>query len=138
MTRQEILEFISENPVAFFATAEGSQPRVRAMMMVRADEEGLLFNTGKPKDVYEQLLKNPLLELCFYNPKKGEQVRVSGKAEFTQDPTVLDSVLEKFTFLKPVVEEQGYDVLASFFIRHARACHWDFKKNMDPKDWVEL
>lgn len=138
MTRSEALKFISENPLAFVATVEGDCPRVRGFMTVRADEKGLLFNTGKSKDVFRQLGRNPKVELCFFSPKTNEQLRVSGTVEFTEDKAVKDAVLEKFKFLKPVVEKQGYGVMAPFFVRKARACHWSFDKNMQPKEWFDL
>lgn len=50
MTEQEILEFIRRNPVFALATAEEGRPHVRYMMLYRADEEGLIFNTGENKD----------------------------------------------------------------------------------------
>ncbi len=40
MTRKEILEFINKNPVCFLATQDSEQPRVRGMMVVKADEKG--------------------------------------------------------------------------------------------------
>ncbi len=41
MEKQEILEFLKKNPVFFLATSEGDHPHVRAMMLYRADEEGV-------------------------------------------------------------------------------------------------
>ena len=40
MTREQILEFLNANPVCHLATCEGKQPRVRGMMMYRADATG--------------------------------------------------------------------------------------------------
>jgi uncharacterized pyridoxamine 5'-phosphate oxidase family protein len=138
MEKSDVYRFINENPVAFVATVEGDTPRVRGFMTVRADEKGLLFNTGTGKDVHRQLGKNPKIELCYYSPAANEQVRVSGRVEFADDPGTREAVLEKFTFLKPVVEKQGPGILAPFYVREAKACHWNFRKNFEAKRWVEL
>ncbi len=138
MNKETALKFINDNPIAFVATAEGNAPRVRAFLTVRADSSGLLFNTGKGKDVWMQLLANPKVELCYYCQKTNEQLRVSGTAEFVEDKQVKAAVLKKFTFLKPAVEKQGDGILAPFFVRKAKACHWTFEKNFKPKDWFEM
>jgi uncharacterized pyridoxamine 5'-phosphate oxidase family protein len=138
MNKEEILAFINQNPIAFVGTCEGTEPRVRVLMMVRADDDGILFNTFKTRDIYGQLAENPALEICYFNAETNAMVRVRGMAEFTKDQAVKDAVLEKFTFLKPAVEKAGYDILATFFVRKARASHWTFEKNMQPKEWVDL
>jgi len=46
MNKTQILEFTNTNPVCRLATVEGDQPRVRGMMMYKADDEGIIFHTG--------------------------------------------------------------------------------------------
>ncbi|MBE6072392.1 MAG: pyridoxamine 5'-phosphate oxidase family protein [Clostridium butyricum] len=68
MTKQEILESINKNPVFYLATIDGDKPKVRGMLLYKADDNGILFHTGASKDLYSQILKNPNAELCFnYN-----------------------------------------------------------------------
>ena len=45
MTKEEILELIKANPTAYMATVEGNQPRVRAMGIPKADENGIIIQT---------------------------------------------------------------------------------------------
>ena len=78
MNKEEILNLIRSNPVGYLATTEGDQPRVRALLMYKADENGIMFHTGTFKDLYEQIVKNPKVELCFNDFKSGVQVRVFG------------------------------------------------------------
>jgi len=138
MTKSEILEFINKNPVFFLATQDGEQPHVRGMMMVEADENGILFNTGKPKDVYRQLSANPLVELCFYNAEEMKQIRIIGKVELMDEMNIKEKVLEKFPFLKPLVEKEGYDVLAPYYLRNGKALVWTVETNLAPKEYIEL
>jgi uncharacterized pyridoxamine 5'-phosphate oxidase family protein len=138
MTKGEILEFINKNPVFFLATQDGNQPRVRGMMVVEANENGILFTTGKPKDLYNQLSNNQLVELCFYNATENKQIRISGKAELTEKLEVKKRVVEKFPFLKPLVEKEGYDILAPYYIREAKALVWTMEANLAPKEYITL
>lgn len=67
MDKNEILEFIRNCRSCDLATVEGDQPRVRGMLPYRIDEKGILFHTGKFKDVHKQLTKNPKVECCFFD-----------------------------------------------------------------------
>jgi pyridoxamine 5'-phosphate oxidase len=83
MDKKEILAFITENPIAYLATVDGTAARVRGMETFRADENGLIFYTSKVKEVFKQLAKNPEVEACYF--AKGTQVRVRGKIEVLED-----------------------------------------------------
>jgi pyridoxamine 5'-phosphate oxidase len=85
MTKEEVLEFITKNPVFSLATIDGNQPRTRMIMMYRADKSGIIFSTGRDKDVNKQLQVNPAVELCFFGSEQNCQVRVEGTAEAVDD-----------------------------------------------------
>ncbi len=138
MTKEQIYEFIIENPIFFLATQEGSQPRVRVMNIVDVNEKGILFCTGKPKDVCIQLSENPLVEMCFYNAKENKQIRIDGKVKQTEDLEIKKQVVEKFPFLKPKVEKEGYEVLAPFYLRNAKATVWTMETAFEPKQYIDL
>jgi len=70
MDKNEIFNLINQNPVFFLAITDGDQPRVRGMLLYRADESGIIFHTGAMKDLYTQVTKNNKVELCFYGPIK--------------------------------------------------------------------
>jgi uncharacterized pyridoxamine 5'-phosphate oxidase family protein len=50
MNKSEILGFLNANPVFHLATVEGNKPHARGMLMYRADENGILFHTGKTSE----------------------------------------------------------------------------------------
>ncbi len=85
VNRTEILKFLNSNPACHLATAEGAQPRVRGVLIYRADQSGILFQTASSKDLYKQLRQNPDVELCFNNTDNSKQIRVRGKAELIED-----------------------------------------------------
>ena len=51
MTKEEIFEFLNENPEFFLATCDGNEPRVRGMRLYQANNGGLFFNTCKDKSL---------------------------------------------------------------------------------------
>ena len=78
MQKEHIFEIINKNPVLFLATLEETEPRVRGMLLYRADESGIIFHTGPHKDVYHQIIKNPQVQMCFYDAAQNIQIRVRG------------------------------------------------------------
>jgi len=138
MTKEEVLEFITKNPVFSLATIDGNQPRARMIMLYRADENGIIFSTGREKDVNKQLQANPVVEMCFYSTEQNRQVRIEGAVELLDDLDLKKQIVEDFPFLKPWVEAQGYEVLIAYRIKNARATTWTMETNFEPKQYIEL
>lgn len=140
MDRNEIIGFLNANPVFHLATVEGSKPHVRGMYLYRADEEGILFHTGKTKDLHQQLTANPNVEMSFNNGKLANliQVRVSGTAELIEDRDLKKEIVQKRPFLKPWVERDGYESLAVYLVRKGMAVVWTMNDNFAQKEPVEV
>jgi pyridoxamine 5'-phosphate oxidase len=140
MNKDEILSFLNANPVFHLATIEGHKPRVRGMLLYRADNDGLIFHTGKMRDLHRQLTENPNVELSFNNNSFEDliQVRVSGTVELVEDLDLKKEIVQKREFLKPFVEQSGYEPLAVYRIRKGVASIWKMKNNFAPKEFVEL
>ena len=138
MTKDEVLEFATKNPICSLATIDGNQPRVRTIMLYKADENGIIFCTGRDKAVHKQLQANPATELCFYNAEQGLQVRIEGAVEMLDDLELKKKVVEAFSFLKPWVESQGYEVMICYRLNNARAVTWTMETNFDPKQYIQL
>ena len=137
MNKAEILEFLNANPTFYLATLEGDKPRVRAMGMVKADETGIIIETGTFKDVYKQMSANPNVELCFFNAKDGIQVRVSGAVEAVDDIELKKEIVVQRPFLKERVAEGGYEAMGVFRLK-GQAYVWSFQNAAEPKKYVQL
>lgn len=74
---ERIYNFLKEAGTYFIATADGEQPRVRPFGTIDLFNGKLGLQTGKVKDFYKQVVKNPKVELCAM--KGGEWIRVSGE-----------------------------------------------------------
>ena len=62
MNKQEILDFITKNPVAYVATAEGNKPYVRPIGTYRADENGIIFSN---KFIHKFFIRQFNLLICM-------------------------------------------------------------------------
>jgi pyridoxamine 5'-phosphate oxidase len=140
MDKKEILAFINKNPTSYMATVEGTIPHVRPIGTYRADENGLVYFMQTPKEVCQQLMKNPELEACYF--AEGTTVRIHGTVEKLNDMTIKESIVERSPFLKPGIEKDGWDFLTVWIISHAKACVADMKGPPPPpgapKVWVDL
>ena len=67
---QEVYEFLKKCGTYYLATADGDQPRVRPFGTIDLYDGTLRIQTGKRKDVSEQMQANPRVELCAFD---GEQ-----------------------------------------------------------------
>ncbi|MTI67979.1 MAG: pyridoxamine 5'-phosphate oxidase family protein [Firmicutes bacterium] len=142
MRREEILKLMRENPVFFLATVEGDQPRVRGMLLYKADGNGVIFHTGVMKDLYNQVVKNPKVELCFNG--NDTQVRVSGELEIVDDNNIKDEISEHPTrkFLKSWKEsgelKDFYKTFVVFRLKNGIASTWNMQNNFVPKELIQL
>ena len=138
MNKTEILEFLNANPTCYLATSVNNKPYVRALRMVSADEEGLIFQTVDGKDLPKQMKENPSVEVCFSNMKENVQVRVAGKATLLEDLDLKKKIAEQRPFLKPLIEKKGFDVMPVFRIVDCVACTWTMATNFSPKKYVHF
>jgi uncharacterized pyridoxamine 5'-phosphate oxidase family protein len=140
MNRSEIFGFLNANPVFHLATVEGNKPHVRGLLLYGADENGILFHTGKMKDLHKQLIVNPHVEMCFSNGdfENLVQIRISGTVELVEDIELKKEIVQKREFLKPWVERDGYGLLAVYRMKKGVATVWTMKTNLAPKEFIEL
>ena len=138
MTKTEIIDFINTHLMCHLATVDGDRPRVRGMMAYRADERGLVFHSGRAKDLVAQLERNPNVEACFFDPERRLQVRVAGRAEILNDPALRDEIIAARPFLKTIVERFGPEMMVLFRVGGCVATVWTMETNLSPKTYVTL
>ena len=138
MTKEEIFEYITKNPMFSLATVENNKPHVRYMMLFRADDNGVIFMTTALKDLYKQLQANPAIEMCFGKADELFQIRISGSVEEMDDLGLKKEIVEQLPFLKPLVEEKGYEVIITFRVKEPKALCWSMESNFEPKKYIEL
>lgn len=144
MTKELLYELMNSNPAFHLATIDGNVPRVRGMLLYKADETGIVFHSGAMKEVYKQVLECPTVELCFNDFKKGIQVRVNGELEIIDDNALKDEISEHPTrsFLKPWKESgelaDFYKAFVVFRLENGIATTWSLETNFAPKEEIRL
>ncbi len=138
MNEKEMYLLMNSNPAFHLATIEGDQPRVRGMLLFRADENGIIFHTASTKDLYAQIKENPKAEMCFFGD--GTQIRVTGELEQVYDDALKEEIFSHPTrkFLQ-AWKDNGIDHLLQIFrMKNCEAVTWTMQTNFDEKKPVEL
>lgn len=134
MNNNDCIKFANENPACYLATIDGDQPRVRGFLNWFADATGYYFHTAATKQVCRQLISNPKVEVCFFNPEDppgvGTMMRVAGEVEFVEDSELRFRFLEERPFLKAFVSGPDDQVLQIFRIYKGVAHFWTMENNM--------
>lgn len=74
---ERVEKFLKEAGTYYLATVDGEQPRVRPFGTAHIIDGKLCIQTGKSKDVAQQIFANPKVELCAF--KDGTWLRVAGE-----------------------------------------------------------
>ncbi len=136
----DCVKFANENPVAWLATVEEDQPRVRGMGMWYADETGFYFQTATMKEMVGQLEKNGTVEFAYYLPDEavGTMLRVAGEVEFLDDVEIKKKVLADRPFLAEFGLTAEGPELVVFRISNGEAHFWDWESNVKPKEIIKF
>ena len=144
MQKEQIFALLNKNPAFFLATVENNEPRVRGMLLYKADESGIIFHSGPHKDVYAQIIKNPNVQLCFYDREQNIQIRVRGKLEMTDDLKLKEEISKHPTrmFMQSwkagKTQEEFYKMFSVFNLKNGLANVWTFELNFAPKKDIPL
>lgn len=122
---QEVLEFIKSCGVYYLATADGEKPRVRPFGTAEIFEGKLYIQTGKKKDCYRQLLKNPNAELCCY--RDGKWLRLEGKLVPDERIEAKKDMLDKNPSLRSMYDENDDNTIVLYF-KEAKATFSSFSE----------
>jgi pyridoxamine 5'-phosphate oxidase len=125
---RDCIEFASQNPICYAATADGDQPRVRALLLWFADERGFYFMTMSPKRFCRQLHENPKVEVCFYNGAgelpEAKMMRVTGAAEFLDDLELVRRVAAERAALEGIIGRPLQPITEVFRVAAGEARFW--------------
>ena len=103
--KREIWGHFDEQQYVFLATAEGNQPRVRPVTLIKLQSK-LLVATGSKDAKVLQMKSNPEIEFCFLI-KKGEKkgtIRAECTAKIVEDLNIKTTVFNEVSFMKEFFE----------------------------------
>ena len=136
MTPAEILKFLNDHPACHLATLEDGRPRVRGMLLYRADERGLTFHTGTGKALGRQAQNGAAAEACFNGPEL--QIRVAGTVQVVDDLELKKEIVAARPFMQPWVAAHGYGLLVVFRLTKCEATVWTMASNFDPTQYQKI
>jgi len=135
MNKQDVMTFVKANPACTIATVEGDQPRVRGFLAVTFDDDRVYFTTGATKNVYQQLSKNPKVELCFLTPEFGTMLRIAGELEVLDDREKKQDLINRQDYLRHYSADDP--VLILLRLARGQARFWTMENNMK-EDGLEV
>jgi uncharacterized pyridoxamine 5'-phosphate oxidase family protein len=117
---EKVLKFLDNNPVFYFATTEGDQPRVRPLGFHMKYDNRLYFGIGTHKKSFQQILKNPKVEICTASAES-EWIRISGKVVVDNRPEIVDDAFKIMPNLKKIYNEKSGLKIGTFYLENAEA-----------------
>ena len=122
MSVERVCQYLKEVKTYYLATVDGDEPRVRPFGTAHLFEGKLYIQTGKGKDVFKQIEKNPKVEICAY--KDGGWLRVRGTLvdDNRVEPKV--SLLDAYPSLKEMYEQD--DNTRVLYLKDATATFYSF------------
>ena len=122
----EVIEFLSENPVVYLATLGlDGNAKVRPIMYYFEENGNPYFCTANTKPMYKELDANNNFELTAAN-SEFKWLRISGEVEFVDDLRLKEKVLELNDLVKGLYETADNPVFELFTLKNAHAVIADF------------
>ena len=124
----EVVKFLEANPVQYLATVgRDGKAKCRPFMFCFEKEGKLWFCTNNTKDVYQDMLANPEIEVCVSSPEYA-WLLLNGKVVFKNDMAVKEGCM-----LNPIVKGQYQSaenpIFEVFYLENAKATIADFSGN---------
>ena len=110
---KEVQEFLKKCGVYYLATIDGDKPRVRPFGTAEIFENHLYIQTGKSKDVYKQIEKNPNVELSGF--VDGKWIRVEGSLALDDRVEAKKDMLDKNPQLRGMYNENDDNTAVLYF-----------------------
>jgi uncharacterized pyridoxamine 5'-phosphate oxidase family protein len=123
---KEVLEFLHAHSPFYLATLKDRGPKVRPMGFAMEYHGKIYFGAGDHKQVYRQMVDNPLVEIATTG-EGGNWLRLTGLAAFDDDPGLYAAAIQVFPPLKDFYPEGGPQKLAFFHLKDATALFMDAK-----------
>lgn len=124
----EIVNFLSENPVQYLATV-GRDGKAKCRPFMFCFEQGgrLWFCTNSQKEVYADMQSNPYIEVCVSN-KDFAWIRLNGKAVFENNMAVKQACLN-IPIVKQQYQTADNPIFEVFYLMDGKATIADFSGN---------
>ena len=120
---EEVYAFLKACGTYYLATMDGNQPRVRPFGTVDLYNGQLTIQTGRKKDVAQQMLTNPQIELCAFDGQRW--LRLAAKAVEIPEVAAQEHMLDAYPNLRSMYAP-GDDNTMIFALTEATATFSSF------------
>lgn len=110
---KEVQEFLKKCGVYYLATIDNDKPRVRPFGTAEIFEDHLYIQTGKKKEVFKQIEKNPNVELSGF--VDGKWIRVEGSLVLDDRVEAKKDMLDKNPELRGMYNENDDNTAVLYF-----------------------
>ena len=113
--RQEIWKRLAGQQTVFLATADGDQPRLRPVTLIRFQSR-LFFATGSTNAKAKQIMQNPKTEFCLMFGRKGNRgtIRAECTATIIKEKNIKAEIYNNVPLLSEFwksSEDSGYALI---------------------------
>lgn len=131
MTYNNIIEFVTQNPVCTIATVEKNKPHNRAFLTNIIDDK-IYFTTSSHKNVGKEILENHNIELCYLSANFSKMLRINTTVKIEENIVMKQKMIDEKDYLKNFKADDKTFIL--FTLSNAKATFWTIENNMNESD----
>lgn len=130
----DVVKFLEANPVQYLATVgTDGKAKCRPFMFCFEKDCRLWFCTNSQKDVYQDMQKNPYVEVSVASPDYA-WIRLNGKAVFEDNRAVKEGCMAN-PIVKGQYQTADNPIFEVFYLEDAKAVLADFSGN-PPREYT--
>ena len=125
-----VVDFLKKSQTQYLATiGMDGKPKVRPFQFKLKDGGKLYFSTTNDKQVYQEIVRHPYVELCACG-EHWSWLRLSGRVVFSQDRSIKSRIIEEaIPLIKAVYKTPDNPLWALFYLDEATATIADLSGN---------
>jgi len=125
-----VVDFLKKSQTQYLATiGMDGKPKVRPFQFKLEDGGKLYFSTTNDKQVYQEIVRHPYVELCACG-EHWSWLRLSGRVVFSQDRSIKSRIIEEaIPLIKAVYKTPDNPLWALFYLDEATATIADLSGN---------
>lgn len=129
---EKVNGFLDKAKVFYFLTTDGDQPKGRPFGFHMLVGDKLYFGCGTFKNVFQQLIKNPKVEVLATSGD--EFMRYDGSAKVVKDDALISKVREAMPQIMAMYDKNGWE-MGMFYLENG---HAEIRGMMDLKEEFDV
>jgi len=126
-----VTEFLKKSQTQYLATIGlDGKPKVRSFQFKLEDDGKLYFSTTNDKSVYQEINKNPYIDLCACG-ENFSWLKLSGRVVFSDDLSIKKRIFEEaIPLIQSFYKSPDNPVFALFYLDEVVATFSDLSENL--------